>query len=69
MLKLFIILMLIVCLVCCSVSALAESASSLPDLPDRLPLEYKKILKEGGTVRKIEYPSKDYYGDQKSYGS
>ena len=65
MLKLFIILMLIVCLVCCSVSALAESASSLPDLPDRLPLEYKKILKEGGTVRKIEYPSKDYYGDQK----
>ncbi len=65
MLKLLIILMLLVCLVCCSVSVLAESASSLPDLPDTLPLEYKKILKEGGTVRKIEYPSKDYYGDQK----
>ena len=65
MLKLFIILMLIVCLICSSVAALAESATGLPDLPDRLPLEYKKILKEGGTVRKIEYPSKDYYGDQK----
>ena len=39
MLKLFVILLLLVCLVCCSVPALAESASTLPELPkytDRL---------------------------------
>ena len=62
MLKLFIILVLLICLVCCSVSALAGSVS---DLPDKLPLEYRKVLKEGGTVQRIEYPSKDYHGDQK----
>ena len=65
MLKLFIILVLLICLVCCSVSAIAGSVSDLPDLPDKLPLEYRKALKEGGTVQRIEYPSKDYHGDQK----
>ena len=64
MMKLFIILILLVCLLCCSVSALAGSGS-LPDLPDKLPPEYRKTLNEGGTVLKIEYPSKDYSGDRK----
>ena len=42
MLKLFIILALLVCLLCCSAAALAESASPLPELPDKLPLNTKK---------------------------
>ena len=63
MLKLFAILLLLVCLVCCSVPALAESASTLPELPDKLPYQYRKAAKEGGTVLQIEYPSRDYYTD------
>ena len=57
-------LFLVLCLLWGSGTAAAESASSLPDLPDRLPVEYKKTMKEGtGTVLKIEYPSRDYTGD------
>jgi len=63
--KQLIILALAACLACCAATATAESASALPELPDKLPLEYTQTLKEGGTVRKIEYPSKDYHGDQK----
>ena len=57
-------LLLCLCLLCASGIAAAESSSSLPDLPDRLPLEYKQYMKEGGgTVKNIQYPSRDYTGD------
>ena len=56
---------LLLCLLGTAVSASAESASALPDLPDTIPAAYKKAMKEGGgTVRKIQYPSKDYTGDE-----
>ena len=62
--KLVLIVLLLVCLVCNAVPSLAESPAALPDLPDRLPVEYKTYLKEAaGTVKKIEYPSRDYTGD------
>ena len=61
--KLFLVFLLLLSLVGSS-AAVAESASMLPDLPDKLPVEYKKTMKEGGgTVEKITYPSKDYTGD------
>ena len=61
--KLFLIFLLLLSLVGSS-AAVAESASMLPDLPDKLPVEYKRTMKEGGgTVEKITYPSKDYTGD------
>ena len=61
--KLFLVVLLLLSLVGSS-AAVAESASALPDLPDKLPVEYKKTMKEGGgTVEKITYPSKDYTGD------
>ena len=64
MMKRIIPLFLILCLLLGSCAAAEESASSLPDLPDRLPAEYKTTMKEGcGTVRRIEYPSRDYTGD------
>ena len=47
----------------CAAAAVCEPAG-LPELPDRLPLEYKRIMREGGgTVERIEYPSRDYTGD------
>ena len=56
--------LLLACLLCCAAPSLAESAADLPELPERLPVEYKTYLKEAaGTVRKIEYPSRDYTGD------
>ncbi len=61
--KLFLTLVLCLCLSVCVLPA-AGSASGLPELPDRLPVEYKKTMPEGGgTVEKITYPSKDYTGD------
>ena len=61
--KLFLVFLLLLSLVGSS-AAVAESASMLPDLPDKLPVEYKRTMKEGGgTVEKITYPSKDYTGD------
>lgn len=57
-------LFLILCLLLGSCAAAEESASSLPDLPDRLPAEYRTLMKEGGgTVRRIEYPSRNYMGN------
>ena len=56
-------LILILLLACCAAAAAGESAG-LPDLPERLPAEYRTVLREGGgTVEKIEYPSRDYTGD------
>lgn len=61
--KLFLTLVLCLCLFACVLPS-AGSASGLPELPDRLPVEYKKTMPEGGgTVEKITYPSKDYTGD------
>ena len=61
--KLFLTLVLCLCLFACVLPA-AGSASGLPELPDRLPVEYKKTMPEGGgTVEKITYPSRNYTGD------
>ena len=58
------ILFLLLSLLCLTATAAAESASRLPELPDRLPVEYKSAMREGGgTVEKIQYPSRDYTGD------
>ena len=58
--RLFFVVLMLLCLFGC---AAAESAQ-LPELPDRLPVEYKKTMAEGGgTVEKIQYPSRDYTGD------
>ena len=62
--KLFLAILVLACLLCCAAVSLAEESAALPDLPERLPVEYKTYLKEGaGTVKKIQYPSKDYTGD------
>ncbi len=60
--KLFLILFLLVCLLCLTAAAFAEPG--LPDLPEKLPMEYRKSVQDGGLVQRIEYPSKDYYGDR-----
>ena len=54
--KLLLILILCLCLFC-------GSASAFPELPDELPVEYRRPMAEGGTVEQISYPSKDYTGD------
>lgn len=55
--------LVLACLLCGAVPSLAESAA-LPELPDRLPVAYRKAMPEGGgTVEKITYPSRDYTGD------
>ena len=62
--KLSVIILLLVCLLSGTAACFAEAAPELPDLPDRLPTEYKKVMKEGaGTVKKIQYQSRDYTGD------
>lgn len=62
--KRFPVLILLLCLLCCAAAASAESGTGLPDLPDRLPAEYKKQLKNSGsTVEAVTYPSRDYTGD------
>ena len=62
--KIILFVFLLVSLLGISALSLAENAAKLPELPDRLPDEYKTPLKEGaGTVRKIQYPSRDYTGD------
>ena len=62
--KLSVTVLLLLCLVFGAAASLAEPIASLPELPDRMPVAYKKALGEGGgTVEKIEYPSKDYTGD------
>ena len=63
--KLILTVLLLCCLLGGAASSLAESAPALPDLPEQLPLEYRRSLKEGaGTVTAIEYPSRDYTGDR-----
>ena len=63
--KLLVSVLLLAGLLCGAAASAAESASSLPDLPDRLPAAYQIALPEGGgTVEKIAYPSRDYTGDQ-----
>ena len=58
-----ILLPLLLLLLCCCSPAAADPAG-FPELPDRLPAEYKRVLREGGgTVERIEYPSRDYAGD------
>ena len=59
MLKMFLILFLLLGLLCFAAVSCAETA----DLPEKLPVEYARPI-DGGTVLQIEYPSKDYYGDQ-----
>ena len=62
--KLILILLLCLCLLCASAAAFADSAPAFPELPDRLPDEYRETLAEGaGTVQRITYPSRDYAGD------
>ena len=62
--KLILTVLLLCCLLGGAASSLAESAPALPELPEQLPLEYRRSLKEGaGTVTAIEYPSRDYTGD------
>ena len=62
--KLILTILLLCCLLGGAASSLAASAPALPDLPEQLPLEYRRSLKEGaGTVTAIEYPSRDYTGD------
>ena len=62
--KLILPVFLACCLLCSAGASLAESAPALPDLPEQLPLEYRRSLKEGGgTVTAIGYPSRDYTGD------
>ena len=52
--------MLIVCLMLGTGAAFA----AVPELPEKLPDEYRTGMQEGaGTVEKIEYPSKDYTND------
>ena len=62
--KLILILLLCLCLLCASAAAFADSAPAFPELPDKLPDEYRETLAEGaGTVQRITYPSRDYAGD------
>ena len=63
--KCIFVLILVLALFCCALPASAETVSIRGiELPERLPVEYKKTLPEGGgTVQKIEYPSRDYTGD------
>lgn len=57
-------LFLTLCMLCGTGIAASESAFSLPDLPDRLPYEYTTFMNRGGgTVWRIQYPSRNYTGD------
>ena len=60
--KLFLVLFLLFCLLCLSSAAFADAG--LPELPEKPPMEYRKSVQDGGLVQRIEYPSKDYYGDR-----
>ena len=60
MLKLLIILPLFLSLLCCTAGSGAEPAG----LPDKLPEEYMSVVPDGGTVVRIEYPSRDYASGQ-----
>ena len=57
--KLFLFVLLIICLVCCAAACFAESAGPAIEIP----AEYKTAVPDGGTVLRIEYPSKDYAKD------
>jgi len=62
--KLFLSILLLFSLACHAAVSAAESPAPLPDLPEKLPDEYTIPLKEGaGTVRQIQYPSRDYTGN------
>ncbi len=63
--KLILILLLALCLFGRTASVRAEAPAGLPELPERVPDQYTSTLRDGGTVTRIEYPSRDYYGDQK----
>ena len=54
--KTILFLLLLVILLCSAVSCLAESAGPAMEIP----AEYKTAVPEGGTVTRIEYPSRDY---------
>ena len=54
--KAILFLLLLACLLCSAVSCLAESAGPSMEIP----AEYKTASQEGGTVTRIEYPSRDY---------
>ena len=58
--KLFLFVLLIICLVCCTAACFAESAGPAMEIP----AEYKTAVPDGGTVLRIEYPSKDYAKDR-----
>ena len=46
-------------------TAAQESApGTVPAVENEIPAEYRQTVKNGGTVEKIHYPSKDYNGDQ-----
>lgn len=61
--KLFLPLLVLACLLCCAAVSLAEESAALPELVNRLPTEYKEFTREGGTVSRIQYPSRDYTGN------
>ena len=47
-----------------SLCLISVSCAEGIELPDKLPQEYLVGMQGGGTVEKIQYPSKDYSGDQ-----
>ena len=57
--KTILFVLLLACLLCGVVSCFAETAEPAMEIP----AEYKTAVPEGGTVTRIEYPSKDYAKD------
>ena len=57
--KTILFVLLLACLLCGVVSCFAETAEPAMEIP----AEYKTAVPEGGTVTRIEYPSRDYARD------